>query len=79
MSPIEENKIQPLTEYIQLKIEIAYQKAISRTSILHRKEYIDQLAMEIFIDMMRNDSQLRYYMQPIIKRMVQRCGKEYIL
>lgn len=66
MSPIEENKIQPLTEYIQLKIEIAYQKAISRTSILHRKEYIDQLAMEIFIDMIRNDSQLRYYMQPII-------------
>lgn len=45
---------------------MAYQKAVSRTCILHRKEYVDQLAMKIFIDMIRNDSQLQYYMQPII-------------
>lgn len=65
MLQIEESIIQPFQNYIQLKIEVAYQKAISRTSMLHRKEYIDQLAMEIFIDMIRQDSRLRHYIQSI--------------
>ena len=63
---MEENKIQLLSEYIQLKIEAAYQKAVSRTSILYRQEYIDQLAMEIFMDMMRNDIKLQHYMQTVV-------------
>lgn len=63
---MEENKIQPLSEYIQLKIEAAYQKAVSRTSILYRQEYIDQLAMEIFMDMMRDDAKLQHYMQTVV-------------
>ncbi|WP_333615774.1 hypothetical protein [Bacteroides pyogenes] len=63
---MEENKIQPLSEYIQLKIEAAYQKAVSQTSILYRNEYIDQLAMEIFMDMIHNDVKLQHHMQTVI-------------
>lgn len=66
MLSIEESKIQPLSEYIQLKMEAAYQMATVQVPTIYRKEYIDQLAMEIFMDMMHNDPKLQHYMQIII-------------